>query len=120
MARSSNPVLMMKARDMYARGFSKSATARAVHVSRATVCRWAAQDEAQHLGWDKERQARRHPSEEKVMEVLKDRMAFIVAEGGAWRRRAAHGRRLARQPANVRHIGRVKGCLWASYGLVMG
>ena len=83
MRRSLNPVLMMRARDMYARGFSKNAIARALHVNWKTVARWARQDEGRGLGWDKERQARLDPSQEQVIKLLDDRMALMVAEGGA-------------------------------------
>ena len=103
MARSLNPALMMKARDMYARGFSKSATARALHVSSKTVCRWAAHDEGRGLGWDKERQARLNPSEEKVTDVLQGRMA---PSSGGWR---APGRTTRKCPLHR-----------ASKGLLMG
>ena len=76
------PMLIARARDMYARGMSKAQIARVLGVGRDTVSRWAVEDTFAGRSWAKMRERMWNLSERQALDMLAERFAFMVAEGG--------------------------------------
>jgi hypothetical protein len=75
-------LLIVRARDMYARGMGKAQIARALGVGRDTVSRWAVEDTFGGRSWAKMRERMWNLSERQALDMLAERFAFMVAEGG--------------------------------------